>query len=69
MLYPSLGCPIICHGLMNVPHLNGKAGDVRAAHETSSRTQFAVHFEDKSINPALVKLENMRIAFELSKEE
>lgn len=69
MVYPSLGCPVICHGLMNAPHLNGKAGDVRAAHETSNGTRFAVHFEDKSINPALVKLENMRIAFELSKED
>ncbi|KAL3788404.1 hypothetical protein ACHAW5_001016 [Stephanodiscus triporus] len=65
LIQPILGCPVICHGLVSASHLNGKVGDVRASHKNGG---LAVHFEDKRQKPALVKPENLRIAFELPTE-
>lgn len=47
------GCPVIYHG---------KLGDVG---ELEEHGQFKFHFDDTSQKPALVKPENLRIAFEL----
>ena len=68
MVYPKPGCPVMCHGLINAPHLNGKLGEVRSFIEDSSSScdgRFEVHFEEKGLKPAGVKLQNLRIAFEL----
>jgi len=29
LIFPTAGCPVICHGLVDAPHLNGKLGEVR----------------------------------------
>jgi hypothetical protein len=63
-------CPVICHGLVSASHLNGKMGDIRArCMNTAGGLRFAVHFEDKSLKPATVKPENLRIVFNLQSEE
>ncbi|KAL7475987.1 hypothetical protein ACHAW6_001880 [Cyclotella cf. meneghiniana] len=62
-IFPCIGTPVICHGLKNASHLNGKIGDVRSFDHGVER--YAVHFEDRSITPKLVKCENLRILFEL----
>ena len=69
LVIPSLGCPAICCGLVSASHLNGKLGDVRSFHNTASGLRLAVHFENKSQKSALVRPENLRIAFELPNEE
>jgi hypothetical protein len=58
-----VGTPVICHGLKNASHLNGRIGDVRSFSNKTKR--YGVHFEDKSIPPKSVKPENLRILFEL----
>ncbi len=65
MVYPIAGCPVICHGLINAPHLNEKLGEVRSISEDSAGLRFGVHFEEKGLKPAAVKPRNLRIAFEL----
>jgi hypothetical protein len=62
LIYPK-GIPVVCHGLVNASHLNGKIGDVRTLDEITDR--YGVYFEDKNIDPAAVKPENLRIVFEL----
>ena len=58
------GTPVICIGLKNAKHLNGKLGDVRSIDEKTGR--LAVHFEDKILKSCLVRPENIRIAFNLT---
>ena len=58
------GTPVVCHGLINSSHLNGKIGDVMACHPDMGG--YEVHFEDKSQMPVKVRRENLRIVFELS---
>jgi hypothetical protein len=60
-ILPLKGCPVICHGLVKASHLNGKVGD----RGTRRGDRIEVHFEDKSQKSALVKPENLRIAFDL----
>lgn len=63
---PQLGCPVACHGLKKATHLNGKIGDLRTPPTFSDGTyRFMVHFEDEGLKPVLVKLENLRVAFDL----
>ena len=62
LIYPK-GIPVVCHGLVNASHLNGKIGDVRTLDEITDR--YGVYFEDKNLDPAAVKPENLRIVFEL----
>ena len=64
---PVLGTPVVCHGLKDLSFLNGKIGDLQARGEESDDS-YKVHFEDKKILPAEVKLENLRIVFELPEE-
>ena len=67
ILLPKPRCPVICYGLINASHLNGKLGEVRSMSMDSSSggVRFGVHFEEKGLKPAAVKPENLRIAFEL----
>ena len=68
---PAIGCPVICHGLVNAAHLNGKLGDVRSisfCKDSDREVRLGVHFEDKSLKPAAVKPGNLRIAFVLPSE-
>jgi hypothetical protein len=65
LIQPLFGCPVICHGLVSASHLNGKVGETSALQKDG---RLAVHFEDKSQEPASVKPENLRIAFELPTE-
>jgi hypothetical protein len=60
-IIPSKASPVVCHGLKNASHLNGKIGDVRGFDEDEMRCE--VHFEDKNILPKCVKPENLRILF------
>ncbi|KAL9187256.1 hypothetical protein ACHAXT_001359 [Thalassiosira profunda] len=59
---PNFGTPVICHGLKSAAHLNGRVGEVRSVDREKDR--FLVYLEGKE-EPVLVKLENLRIAFDL----
>ena len=48
--------PVICCGLVSASHLNGELGEVRG---------MWVYFEKKGVKSALVRPENLHIAFEL----
>jgi len=68
--FPASGCPVICHGLINASHLNGKLGEVRSLpgaknKDDSGPIRLGVYFEDRKLKPAAVKAENLRIAFDL----
>ena len=76
LILPCPGCPVICHGLVtaltaygleNAAHLNGKLGAVKSFR--SGALQVVVHFENQSQMPAVVKTENLRIAFDLPSED
>jgi hypothetical protein len=64
---PTKGCPVICHGLVSASHLNGELGVVRNIKENVNGIRLAVHFDqiNLGLRSALVKPENLRIAFEL----
>ena len=62
---PSKGCVVICHGLVSASHLNGELGEVRYVKQNETEIRLAVHFEKKGAKSALVKPENLRIAFEI----
>ena len=65
---PTLGTPIMCHGLEGErEHLNGKIGDVRCRERGAQK--YTLHFEDKSLEPCLVHPKNMRILFDLPSVE
>ena len=70
LMIPCAGCPVICHGMVSASHLNGMLGEVRLPKKDESRTRLSleVHFEKKGVKSALVKPENLRIAFELPSE-
>lgn len=53
--------------MKNAAHLNGKIGDARSYNSDTGR--YEIHFEDKSLNPARVKRENLRIVLELPPPE
>jgi hypothetical protein len=61
---PDKGCPVICHGLVSASHLNGELGEVRSINHNVTGFRLGVQFE-KDAKSALVKPENLRIAFEL----
>jgi hypothetical protein len=59
------GTPVICIGLKSSKgaQLNGMIGDVRKYNEETQR--YEVHFEDKNLAPASVKMENLQVVFDL----
>ena len=59
------GIPVVCHGLMNASHLNGKMGDVRSLDKKSGR--YEIHFDEKSLKPCLIKGENVDIILDVTK--
>jgi hypothetical protein len=67
LVIPNIGCTVICHGLVSASHLNGELGEVRSAklNANAMGIRLAVYFEKKGVKSALVKPENLRIAFEL----
>jgi hypothetical protein len=67
LVIPNKGCPVICHGLVSASHLNGELGEVRNKNSNQDGTglRFGVYFEKKNMKSALVKPENLRIAFKL----
>jgi hypothetical protein len=65
LVIPTIGCPVICHGLVSASHLNGVLGEVRHLKQDGTGLRFGVYFEKKNMKSALVKPENLRIAFEL----
>jgi hypothetical protein len=65
-LHFSPGTPIVCHGLKKETHLNGKIADLRSWDRESEC--FKVHFEDKDLEPRLLKAKFLRILFELPAE-
>ena len=58
---PGPGTPVVCLGLIERAHLNGKLGDTRGF----NRGKFEVHFEEAGLEPAIIEHENLRIVFEL----
>jgi hypothetical protein len=62
---PCKGCPVICHGLVNKPHLNGELGDVATYWDVGSEFQMQVLFEKQQLKSVWVCRENLKIAFEL----
>jgi hypothetical protein len=58
---PAPGTPVVCQGLSERAHLNGKIGDTQGF----NGGQFEVHFEEAGLEPAIIKHENLRIVFEL----
>mmetsp|Transcript_54272 Transcript_54272/g.115281 ORF Transcript_54272/g.115281 Transcript_54272/m.115281 type:complete len:455 (-) Transcript_54272:123-1487(-) len=61
------GCPVICEGLKNASHLNGKLGSAKRYDHLTTRYQ--VNFEDETLKPVFVKKENLRVAFDLPPQE
>jgi hypothetical protein len=48
---PYFGCPVICHGLVNNPLLNGELGEVKSyRHDVGSEFQIQVQFEKKNFS-------------------
>jgi hypothetical protein len=69
LVIPIKGCPVICHGLVREPHMNGELGEVRSVkHEGTGIIRCVVYFEKKNQESALVKPENLHIVFELQSE-
>lgn len=62
-LHYRLATPVVCHGLVNRAHLNGKIGDAREVDRDNRVCR--VHFEEAGLEPAEIKYENLRILFEL----
>jgi len=60
-VFPGPGTPVVCQGLSERAHLNGKIGDTRGF----NTSKFEVHFEEAGLEPAILKHENLRIVFEL----
>jgi hypothetical protein len=71
LVIPNKGCAVICHGLISAPYLNGELGEVtKFKRDESGRIlRMGVHFEKKGMKSALVKPENLLIAFELPPSE
>ena len=65
LVIPGKGCAAICHGLVSASHLNGELGEVRDVKPDGTGIRMGVHFEKKGVKSALVKPENLLIAFEL----
>jgi hypothetical protein len=63
ILQTNRAAPVICHGLLNAIHLNGKIGEVKSFSESTGR--YGIHFEGQAIEPMGVKPENLSILFEL----
>jgi len=63
---PCKGCPVICHGLVNNPHLNGELGVVTTyRHDVGSEFQIQVFFEKKQLKSVWVNRKHLQVAFEL----
>ena len=70
LVYPRVGCAVMCRGLVSASHLNGVLGEMRDVKQDSIGTiRFGVHFEKIGAKSAWVKLENLRIAFELPNKD
>jgi len=63
------GTPVMCIGLKSSKgaQLNGKIGDIRDYNEESQR--YAIHFQDKALKPASVKMNNLQVVFDLTSIE
>ena len=68
---PRRGTPVIVHSVPeeSISHLNGKIGDIRAYSEDEDDRTCEIHFEEEELDPAFVKLENLRILFNLPETE
>ena len=69
LIVPAYGCAVICHGLVSASHLNGELGEVSYVKQIETGIRLGVNFEKKGVKSALVKPENLRIAFELPDEK
>jgi hypothetical protein len=45
LVFLSIGCTAILHGLENAFHLNGKVGDFRAIHNKETSLRLELYFE------------------------
>jgi hypothetical protein len=61
-----MGMPVVCVGLKNAVHRNGELGFIRGFRGQSfPATSFEVHFDKEGLTPTIVKLANLRIAFDV----
>jgi hypothetical protein len=62
-------CPVMCNGIVSPLHLNGELGEVRSyKQDGNGKFQLEVCFEKRG-KKAMVKPENLRIAFDLPSED
>jgi hypothetical protein len=68
-IIPKKGTPVVVHslGLRGTSRLNGKIGELRAFSKDDSICE--VHFEEEGLEPTKVKLENVRILFDLPEKK
>jgi hypothetical protein len=62
---PCEGCPVICHGLVSQPHLNGELGDIATYRHVGSEFQIQVLFEKQNLKLVWVSPEHLQIVSEL----
>lgn len=53
------GTPVVCHGLNNVAHLNGKIGDIRKI-DLDEAGRCEVHFEDTNLEPCVYNIRDRK---------
>jgi tetratricopeptide (TPR) repeat protein len=68
-IIPKKGTPVVVHGLRlrSTSHLNGKIGELRAFSEEDSF--YDLYFEEEGLEHIKVKLENVRILFDLPEKK
>jgi len=62
-IIPYLGTPVVCKGLQQLTHLNGKIGDVRKVDLEEGKCQ--VHFQEAGLEHAEIKFNHLRVVFDL----
>ena len=68
-IIPQVGCPVVCCGLKDATHLNGKIGDLKTHPTCKDGTiRLMVTFEEENQKPVLVRPENLRVVFDLPEE-
>ena len=68
LILPMNGQPVMCCDLVHKSHLNNEVGDMRAQRQKHNGVRLEAHFEKKSLTPASIWTDNLRVAFELPAE-
>ena len=57
------GTPVICQGLRELQHLNGKVGEIQ--HRDKGTDTYMINFEDANLKPRVLHPSNIRVIFDL----